>query len=121
VFVDALMVKVRDNHVVSSKSAYIGLGVDADGEKHVLGIWIAKTPLEAPGGPGESHPRAPTERSVTVSRHSARPIYRLYLKSVTHAQCANRRGCLAVSPSHHLRTFLNVLSRLYFRLAQRIR
>ena len=23
------------------------------------------------GGPGESHPRAPTERSVTVSRHSA--------------------------------------------------
>jgi hypothetical protein len=29
---------------------------------------------EAPGGPGESHPRAPTERSVTISRHSARPI-----------------------------------------------
>ena len=23
------------------------------------------------GGPGESHPRAPTERNVTVSRHSA--------------------------------------------------
>ena len=74
-----------------------------------------------PGGPGESHPRAPTERSVTVSRHSARPIYRLYLESVTHAQCANRRGCLAVSPSHHLRTFLNDLSRLYFRFAQRTR
>jgi putative transposase len=46
VFLDALMVKVRDNHVVTSKPAYIGLGVDADGEKHVLGIWIAKTPLE---------------------------------------------------------------------------
>jgi hypothetical protein len=28
----------------------------------------------APGGPGESHPGAPTERSVTVSRHSARLI-----------------------------------------------
>jgi len=40
----------------------------------------------APGGPGESHPRAPTERSVTVSRHSARPIYRLFRKSVIHAQ-----------------------------------
>jgi hypothetical protein len=25
----------------------------------------------APGGPGELHPRAPTERNVTVSRHSA--------------------------------------------------
>jgi putative transposase len=46
VFLDALMVKVRDNHVVTSKPAYIGLGVDCDGEKHVLGIWIAKTPLE---------------------------------------------------------------------------
>jgi putative transposase len=46
VFLDAIMVKVRDNHVVTSKPAYIGLGVDADGDKHVLGIWIAKTPLE---------------------------------------------------------------------------
>jgi transposase-like protein len=46
VFLDALMVKVRDNHVVTSKPAYLGLGIDADGEKHVLGIWIAKTPLE---------------------------------------------------------------------------
>jgi hypothetical protein len=28
-------------------------------------------PSRRPGGPGESHPRAPTERNVTVSRHSA--------------------------------------------------
>jgi putative transposase len=46
VFLDALAVKVRDNHVVQSKPAYIALGVDADGEKHVLGIWLARTPLE---------------------------------------------------------------------------
>jgi transposase-like protein len=46
VFLDAIMLKVRDNHVVTSKPAYIGLGVDTDGVKHVLGIWIAKTPLE---------------------------------------------------------------------------
>jgi putative transposase len=46
VFLDAIMLKVRDNHVVTSKPAYIGLGIDTDGEKHVLGIWIAKTPLE---------------------------------------------------------------------------
>lgn len=32
--------------MVTSKPACIGLGVDADGDKHVLGIWIAKTPLE---------------------------------------------------------------------------
>ena len=46
VFLDAIMLKVRDNHVVTSKPAYIAVGVDADGEKHVLGIWMAKTPLE---------------------------------------------------------------------------
>src|ERR1700678_1600886 len=46
VFLDAIMVKIRDNHVVTSKPAYIGLGVDTDGDKHVLGIWIAKTALE---------------------------------------------------------------------------
>jgi putative transposase len=46
VFLDAIVVKVRDNHVVQNKPAYIALGVDGDGEKHVLGIWLAKTPLE---------------------------------------------------------------------------
>jgi putative transposase len=44
VFLDAIVVKVRDNQVVQSKPAYIAIGVDADGEKHVLGIWLAKTP-----------------------------------------------------------------------------
>lgn len=46
VFLDAIMLKVRDNHVVTSKPACIGLGIGTDGDKHVLGIWIAKTPLE---------------------------------------------------------------------------
>jgi hypothetical protein len=27
--------------------------------------------LRRSGGPGESHPRTPTERNVTISRHSA--------------------------------------------------
>ena len=46
VFLDALHVKVRDNNVVTNKPAYIAVGIDADGEKHVLGIWLAKTPLD---------------------------------------------------------------------------
>jgi putative transposase len=46
VFLDAIMVKVRDNHVVTSKPAYLAAGIDGDGEKHVLGIWLAKTPLD---------------------------------------------------------------------------
>jgi transposase-like protein len=47
VFLDAIVVKVRDNQVVQNKPAYIAIGVDADGEKHVLGIWLARTPPDA--------------------------------------------------------------------------
>jgi putative transposase len=47
VFLDAIMVKVRDSQVVQNKPAYLAVGIDADGEKHVLGIWLAKTAPEA--------------------------------------------------------------------------
>jgi len=47
VFLDAIMVKVRDNQVVQNKPAYLAVGIDGDGEKHVLGIWLAKTAPEA--------------------------------------------------------------------------
>jgi putative transposase len=33
--------------VVQNKPAYTAVGIDADGEKHVLGIWLAKTAPEA--------------------------------------------------------------------------
>ncbi|RMI28430.1 IS256 family transposase, partial [Actinomadura harenae] len=47
VFLDAIVVKVRDNNVVQNKPAYIAVGIDIDGEKHVLGIWLARTPVES--------------------------------------------------------------------------
>jgi len=65
----------------------------------------------AAGWPGESHPRAPTERSVKISLHSARLIYRPFWNPVVILQWENMRGCLAVSPSHHFLTFLNDRSR----------
>jgi hypothetical protein len=40
------MVKVRDSQVVQNKPAYLAVGIDADGEKHVLGIWLARTAPE---------------------------------------------------------------------------
>src|SRR6202451_1784126 len=53
VFLDAIVVKVRDNQVVQNKPAYVAIGVDADGEKHVLGIWVAKTvPGDGTAGEG---------------------------------------------------------------------
>jgi hypothetical protein len=40
IYLDALVVKVRDGHQVRNKAAHIAVGVDLDGVKHVLGIWI---------------------------------------------------------------------------------
>ena len=40
-FVDALWVKVRDGQV-SNRPVYVVVGVDFDGAKHVLGLWIGK-------------------------------------------------------------------------------
>ncbi len=43
IYLDAIVVKVRDGAVVKNKSAYIAIGVDMDGIKHVLGIWVQAT------------------------------------------------------------------------------
>jgi len=40
VFLDAIVVKVRDGAHVVNRSAHIAVGVDTDGAKHVLGIWV---------------------------------------------------------------------------------
>jgi hypothetical protein len=40
VYVDALVVKVRDGAQVRNKAAHLAVGVDLDGIKHVLGIWV---------------------------------------------------------------------------------
>ena len=40
VYVDALVVKVKDGPHVVNKAAHIVIGVDLDGIKHVLGIWV---------------------------------------------------------------------------------
>ena len=40
IYLDALVVKVSDGHQVRNKAAHIAVGVDLDGVKHVLGIWV---------------------------------------------------------------------------------
>lgn len=39
-YLDAISVKIKDGGKVQNKSAHIALGVDMDGIKHVLGIWV---------------------------------------------------------------------------------
>ena len=40
IYLDALVVKIRDGAHVRNKAAHIAVGVDMEGIKHVLGIWI---------------------------------------------------------------------------------
>lgn len=42
-YLDALFVKVRHEGRVQRKAVYLALGVNLDGEKEVLGLWIADT------------------------------------------------------------------------------
>ncbi|QUW18543.1 IS256 family transposase [Agrococcus sp. Marseille-Q4369] len=43
IYLDAIVVKVRDGGHVRNKAAHIAVGVDMDGIKHVLGIWVQDT------------------------------------------------------------------------------
>ena len=40
IFMDAIHYKIRENHQIISKAAYVVLGVNADGYKDILGIWV---------------------------------------------------------------------------------
>jgi len=43
IFLDAIVCKVRDGGSVKNKAAHLAVGVDADGRKEVLGIWVETT------------------------------------------------------------------------------
>jgi putative transposase len=42
-YIDAIRIKVRDAGVVANKAAHLVVGVDVEGLKHVLGVWIQQT------------------------------------------------------------------------------
>jgi putative transposase len=43
VYLDALIVKVRDGAAVRNHACYLAIGVNLDGERDVLGMWFQKT------------------------------------------------------------------------------
>ena len=43
VIFDALRVKIRDEGIVKNKAVYLALGMNVDGVKQVLGLWIEQT------------------------------------------------------------------------------
>jgi putative transposase len=42
-YVDGIRLRVKDNGVVTTKVAYLAIGVDVEGRKHALGCWIQDT------------------------------------------------------------------------------
>src|SRR5256886_11504578 len=46
IFTGALMVKIRDG-VVTNRAVYVALGIDCEGAKQVLGLWIGPTTGES--------------------------------------------------------------------------
>ena len=43
VYLDCIHVKTRDAGAVRAKAVYLALGINMDGEKELLGLWIAQT------------------------------------------------------------------------------
>jgi putative transposase len=43
IYLDGIVIKIRDGGHVRNKVAHIAVGVDMDGIKHVLGIWVQAT------------------------------------------------------------------------------
>ncbi|EKG0000641.1 transposase, partial [Vibrio cholerae] len=42
VYLDCLVVRSRDSGAVQNKSVYLALGINTDGEKELLGLWMAQ-------------------------------------------------------------------------------
>ena len=42
-YIDAIRIKIRDGGMVANKAAHVVIGVDVDGIKQVLGVWIQQT------------------------------------------------------------------------------
>ena len=49
IFLDAVVCKVRDNGTVRNKAAHLAVGVDTEGRREVLGIWVETTEGAKPG------------------------------------------------------------------------
>ena len=43
VYLDALVIKIREGHAVRNFACYVAIGVNLDGQRDVLGIWFQRT------------------------------------------------------------------------------
>ncbi len=43
IYLDALVVKIREGHAVRNFACYVAIGVNLEGERDVLGLWFQRT------------------------------------------------------------------------------
>ena len=90
-YLDALVIKIRDGQAVRNFACYLAIGVNLEGERDVLGMWFQRSSRR-----GELHPPALTDPGVSLSTHRA---------PVIQPSCARRRspsGRTARGPSWRL-------------------
>lgn len=71
IFLDAIVVKVRDGGHVRNKAAHLAIGIDMDGIKHMLGIWVQRTRARRSG-----RPFAPSSPTATCRGRTDRLLRR---------------------------------------------
>jgi Transposase, Mutator family len=69
IYLDALVVKVRDGHQVRNRSAHLAVGVDLEGTKHVLGS--GSKPVRARNSGPECAPSCATAGCAMYSSSAA--------------------------------------------------
>ena len=49
VYLDCIVLKIRANQRVINKSLYLALGINMEGHKELLGLWLAETEGQSSG------------------------------------------------------------------------
>jgi Transposase, Mutator family len=62
IFLDAIVCKVRSEGTVRNKAAHLAVGVDVEGRKEVLGIWVEATEGRQVLATGDERPQGPRRR-----------------------------------------------------------
>ncbi len=95
-YLDAIVVKVRDGAHVGNKSAHIAVGVDIEGIKHVLGIWVQATEcakfggMNRPGMSGNCLKRsAPRVVGLSCKRSRSPRVRRVGCRRSTRRACGD--------------------------------
>ena len=78
-FLDAMVLKIRDNGSVQRKACYLAMGITLDGDRDVLGLWLQDTGQWATCGTAESgnvpaHPDLSRRTSRECSSHGERAV-----------------------------------------------